>query len=41
MDVNLEPDLLRVIQLAAIAAARTMGHGQRKHSDQVTVEAMR
>jgi fructose-1,6-bisphosphatase class II len=41
MDVNLEPDFLRVTERAAIAAARTMGYGQRKHSDQVAVEAMR
>jgi fructose-1,6-bisphosphatase class II len=41
MDVNLEPDFLRVTERAAIAAARTMGYGQRKYSDQVAVEAMR
>jgi fructose-1,6-bisphosphatase class II len=41
MDVNLEPDFLRVTEKAAIAAARTMGIGDRKHSDRVAVEAMR
>jgi fructose-1,6-bisphosphatase II len=32
---------LRVAEEAAIAAARTMGYGKRKHSDHVAVEAMR
>jgi fructose-1,6-bisphosphatase class II len=41
MDVNLEPDFLRVTEKAAIAAARTMGIGDRKHSDRAAVEAMR
>jgi fructose-1,6-bisphosphatase class II len=41
MDVNLEPDFLRVTEKAAIAAARTMGYGDRKHSDRIAVEAMR
>ena len=41
MDVNLEPDFLRVTEKAAIAAARTMGYGDRKHSDKIAVEAMR
>ncbi len=41
MDVNLEPDFLRVTERAAIAAARTMGYGDRKHSDRIAVEAMR
>ena len=41
MDVNLEPDFLRVTEKAAIAAARTMGYGDRKYSDQIAVEAMR
>jgi hypothetical protein len=41
MDVNLEPDFLRVTERAAIAAARTMGYGERKHSDKIAVEAMR
>src|SRR2546425_7840585 len=34
-------DFLRVTEAAAIAAARTMGQGDRKYSDQVAVEAMR
>ncbi|MEW6335807.1 MAG: class II fructose-bisphosphatase [Acidobacteriota bacterium] len=41
MDVNLEPDFLRVTEKAAIAAARTMGYGDRQHADRVAVEAMR
>ncbi|MGC8917120.1 MAG: class II fructose-bisphosphatase [Thermoanaerobaculum sp.] len=41
MDISLEPDFLRVTEMAAIAAARTMGRGDRKHSDKVAVEAMR
>ncbi len=41
MDVNLEPDFLRVTERAAIAAARTMGYGDPELSDRVTVEAMR
>ena len=41
MDINLEPDFMRVTEKAAIAAARTMGYGDRKHSDRVAVEAMR
>jgi len=42
--VNLEAlsrDFLRVCELAAVEAARTMGQGKRKHSDHVAVEAMR
>jgi fructose-1,6-bisphosphatase class II len=38
-DLSLE--FLRVTEAAAIAAARTMGQGERKHSDHVAVEAMR
>jgi fructose-1,6-bisphosphatase class II len=34
-------DFLRVCEAAAIEAARTMGQGDRKHSDHVAVEAMR
>lgn len=34
-------DFLRVTEAAAIASARTMGQGDRKHSDHVAVEAMR
>lgn len=42
---NIESDLasrfLRVVEIAAIASARTMGQGERKLSDQVATEAMR
>ena len=42
---NIEGDLasrfLRVVEVAAIASARTMGQGERKLSDQVATEAMR
>jgi fructose-1,6-bisphosphatase class II len=34
-------DFLRVVEAAAVAAARTMGQGERKYSDHVAVEAMR
>src|SRR5260370_26766145 len=40
-DRELSLDFLRVTEAAAIAAARTMGQGDRKYSDQVAVEAMR
>src|SRR5213595_3620292 len=38
---ELSLDFLRVTEAAAIAAARTMGQGDRKYSDQAAVEAMR
>src|SRR5215471_7520838 len=42
---NIESDLaarfLRVVEVAAIASAHTMGQGDRKLSDQVATEAMR
>ena len=38
---QLSLDFLRVCEAAAIAAARTMGQGDRKYSDMVAVEAMR
>ena len=38
-DLSLE--FVRVVERAAIEAARTMGRGDRKYSDQVAVEAMR
>jgi fructose-1,6-bisphosphatase class II len=41
LDRNLEQDFIRVTEQAAIAAARTMGLGDRKKSDRVAVEAMR
>ena len=37
----LSRDFLRVSELAAVDAARTMGQGKRKYSDHVAVEAMR
>ncbi len=37
----LSREFLRVVEEAAIAAARTMGQGERRYSDQVAVEAMR
>ncbi len=37
----LSRSFLKVAEEAAIAAARTMGQGKRKHSDHVAVEAMR
>jgi len=37
----LAPDFLRRVENAAIAAARTMGFGDRHHADEVAVEAMR
>lgn len=43
--VNIESDLamefLRVVENAAIASAKTMGYGDRKHADLVATEAMR
>ncbi|HEV2704962.1 MAG TPA: fructose-bisphosphatase class II, partial [Pyrinomonadaceae bacterium] len=39
--VNISLDFLGVCEAAAIAAARTMGQGDRKYSDHVAVEAMR
>ncbi|HVR44496.1 MAG TPA: class II fructose-bisphosphatase [Thermoanaerobaculia bacterium] len=41
MESSLELGFLRSTEKAAIAAARTMGYGNRKYSDQVAVEAMR
>jgi len=41
MESSLEIGFLRVSEQAAIAAARTMGYGKRKYSDQVAVESMR
>ena len=41
MESSVEIGFLRATEKAAIAAARTMGYGNRKHSDQVAVEAMR
>jgi len=41
LDSHLEQDFIRVTEVAAIASAKTMGFGDRRHSDQVAVEAMR
>ena len=41
IDQLLEQDFIRVTEHAAIAAAHTMGFGDRHQSDQVAVEAMR
>jgi len=41
MEHELALDFLRVCETAAIAAARSMGQGRRKYSDQLAVEAMR
>src|SRR2546425_2905513 len=38
---DLPLEFVRVVERAAIAAARTMGQGDRKFADQVAVEAMR
>ena len=41
LDRLLEQEFIHVTEVAAIAAAKTMGFGDRRHSDQVAVEAMR
>jgi fructose-1,6-bisphosphatase class II len=41
LDGLFEQEFIRVTELAAIAAAKTMGFGDRRRSDQVAVEAMR
>ncbi len=41
LDHLLEQEFIRVTEQAAIAAARTMGRGDRHHSDQAAVESMR
>ncbi len=41
METQLSLEFLRVVEQAAIAAARTMGLGDRHKADQVAVEAMR
>ncbi len=41
MEHDLLYDFLRVVEAAAIEAARTMGKGEREYSDQVAVEKMR
>jgi fructose-1,6-bisphosphatase class II len=41
IETDLAPEMLRVVENAAIACARTMGQGDRKLSDHVATEAMR
>ena len=41
MDRNLALEVVRVTELAAIAAARLMGRGEKNLSDQAAVDAMR
>lgn len=41
MGPSLNGEFLRVVEEAAIACARSIGHGRRKHSDRLAVEAMR
>jgi len=41
MEQTLTAEFLRVAEQAAIACARSIGHGKRKYSDQLAVEAMR
>ncbi|HET8715899.1 MAG TPA: class II fructose-bisphosphatase [Holophagaceae bacterium] len=41
MEHTLSLEFLRVAEEAAIACARSIGHGKRKHSDHLAVEAMR
>jgi len=41
MEIELSLEFLRVVEQAAIAAARTMGQGDGHRADDVTVEAMR
>jgi fructose-1,6-bisphosphatase/sedoheptulose 1,7-bisphosphatase-like protein len=41
MHPDIDGHFLRVSQAAAVAAARTIGYGDRKHCDHVAVEAMR
>jgi len=41
MEQTLSLEFLRVAEEAAIACARSVGHGRRKHSDKLAVEAMR
>jgi fructose-1,6-bisphosphatase II len=41
LEQHLAFELTRVVEEAAVAAARTMGQGDRKGSDQAAVQAMR
>src|SRR5438270_877796 len=40
MDRNLAMEVVRVTEIAAIAAARLMGRGQKNEADQASVDAM-
>ncbi len=41
LDLDFQQQFIRVTEVAALAAAKTMGFGDRKHADHVAVEAMR
>ena len=41
MESSLSGEFLRVVEQAAIACARSIGHGDRKGSDRLAVESMR
>ena len=41
MEQTLSLEFLRVVEQAAIACSSSIGHGRRKHSDKLAVEAMR
>lgn len=41
MGPSLSGEFLKIVEEAAIACAKSIGHGDRKHSDQLAVEAMR
>ena len=41
MEIQLSLEFLRVVEQAAMAAARTMGLGDRHKADEVAVQAMR
>jgi fructose-1,6-bisphosphatase II len=41
IELAIEQDFIRVTERAALAAAQTMGYGDKHHSDHVAVEAMR
>src|SRR5437762_5930174 len=41
LESDLSPRFLRVVEIAAIDSARTMGQGERKLADKVATEAMR
>lgn len=41
LDLDFQQDFIRVTEAAAVAAAKTVGFGDREHADHVAVEAMR